>query len=102
MSSATTLSEYKKDEPALSQQSLHNAEPFRIQRLPANGLASATIPVRRVVLIAFFSMEVGVYPRALHAFVLLSRFVGSRPISLRVPPQSSEDECEPGWRLGRG
>ena len=64
----------------------HDAEPFRIQWLPANRLACATVPVRRVVLIAFFSMEVGVYPRTLRSFVLLSGFVCPRPIALRVPP----------------
>jgi hypothetical protein len=43
-----------------------------------------------------------VYPRALHAFVLLSGLVGPRPIVLGVPPQSGEGVRESGWRLGRG
>ncbi len=47
-------------------------------------------------------MQVGVHPRTLYAFVLLRRFVGSRPIALGIPPQSGEGECESGWRLGRG
>jgi hypothetical protein len=39
-----------------------------------------------VVLIAFFAMQVGVHPRTLGAFVLLSGFVGPSPITLGIPP----------------
>ena len=67
---------HKKRELALSQQISDDAEPFRIERFPANGLACATIPVGCITLIAFLAMEVGVHPRALGAFVLLSRFAG--------------------------
>ena len=70
----------------LSQQSSNDTEPFGIQWLSAYWLTSPTIPVRRVVLIAFFSMEVSVYPRALHSFILLGGFVCSRPITLGIPP----------------
>src|ERR1019366_5989963 len=47
-------------------------------------------------------MQVGMNPTTLGAFVPLGRFVCSRPIALRVPPQSSECECESGWRFGCG
>jgi hypothetical protein len=63
-----------------------DAEPFRIERLSANSLACATIPIGCVTLIAFLAMKVGVHPRTLGAFVLLSGFVRSRPIVLGVPP----------------
>lgn len=53
-------------------------------------------------MIAFLAMKVGVDPRTIGAFVLLSGFVRSRPIALRVPPQSGEGERESGWRLGGG
>jgi len=86
----------------LFQKALHDVEPFRIEWLSAHRLASPTIPVRRVVLITFFAMEVSVDPRPLVAFVLLGRFVRSRPIAFRVPPQSGEGVRESGWRLGRG
>jgi hypothetical protein len=76
--------------------------PFILEGFPANGLTCTTIPVRRVVLIAFLAMEVSVDPRTLGAFVLLCRLVGSRPIALRVPPKSGECVGESGWRLGRG
>ena len=47
-------------------------------------------------------MQVGVHPRTLDAFVLLSGFVRSRPIALGIPPESGEGVRESGWRLGRG
>jgi hypothetical protein len=37
-------------------------------------------------MIALFSMEVGMHPRAILAFVLLSGFVRPRPIDLGIPP----------------
>src|ERR1017187_2626921 len=95
-------SNHKKREVDLSQQISHDAEPFRIDWLSANGLASPTIPVRCVALIAFFAMEVGVHPTTFGAFVSLSGFVCSCPIALGIPPQSSEGERESGWQLGRG
>ena len=80
----------------------NDAEPFRIQRLSVNGLTRPTVPVSRVALIAFLAVEVSMYPRTLDSFVLLCGFVRSRPIVLRVPPQSGECGRESGWRLGRG
>jgi hypothetical protein len=68
----------------------------------ANGLPRPTIPVGCIVVIAFFTMQIGVYSRPLGPFVLLSRFVGLFPIALPIPPQASEGECESGWRLRRG
>ena len=53
-------------------------------------------------MIAFLAMEVGVYPRTLHAFVLLRRLVRPRPIALAISPQSGEGECDSGWRVGFG
>ena len=100
--SSTTLSKCKKDEPVLTQQSFHNVQPFRIQCITANGLTSPSIPVSGIALIAFLAMQVGVNPRSVHAFVLLSRFVRSRPIAFAIPPESGEGETECDWRLGRG
>ena len=70
----------------LHQQSFHDAEPFRIEWLPANRLASPTIPVGGVVLIAFLPVEVGMHPRTVVTFVPLGRFVGMSPIALGIPP----------------
>jgi hypothetical protein len=92
----------QEDQPTLSQQSYHDAQPFRIERLFANGFASAMIPVRRVVLIAFLAVQICVNPRAILAFVLLGGFVRSFPVALGIPPQSGKGECESCWRLGRG
>jgi len=88
--------------PALFHQCFDDSEPFVIEWLPANRLRRPTIPVSSVVLIAFLAMQVGMHPRTIGAFVLLRRFVCSRPIALAVPPQSCEGRCESGWRLGRG
>ena len=84
------------------QQSSHDGKPFLIQGLPADRLACASVPVRRVTLISFFAVEIGVYPRTLDAFIFLSEFVRSRPITLGIPPQSFEGGRESGWRLGSG
>src|ERR1022692_4460405 len=56
-----------------SQQSSHNTDPFRVQRLSANRLSRPALPIGCVALIAFLAMQVGVNPRTLGAFVLLSR-----------------------------
>ena len=50
-----------------------------------------SLPARRYqyaafALIAFLAMQVGVHPRTIGAFVLLSGFVGSRPIAIGIPP----------------
>jgi len=55
----------------LSQQISHNGEPFGTQRLPAHELASPTITVRSVVLIAFLAVKISLHPRTFDAFVLL-------------------------------
>ena len=54
--------------------------------LPARLYQYAACPI------AFLAMQVGVHPRTLGPFVLLSGFVGSRPIALGVPPETRE--CE--------
>jgi hypothetical protein len=89
------------DSGDLAQQSFHDAQPFRVERFPAYGLARPTIPISCVALIPFFAVEVGVSPRTLGAFVPLSRFVRPLPVALGVPPQSCEGVCESGWRLVR-
>jgi hypothetical protein len=40
------------------------------------------------------------HPRALRPLVLLCRFVGMFPVTLGVPPESSERLCESRWRCG--
>jgi hypothetical protein len=66
----------------LSQQTCHDAEPFRIEWLSAkNGLACPTIRVSCITLVALLAVEVCVHPRSVLSFVLLSGFVGSRPIA---------------------
>ena len=70
----------------------HTVFPGRVVGYPRSGgsrqnrLACTTIPVGCVVLIAFLAVQVGVHPRTLGAFVLLSRFVGPSPITLGIPP----------------
>ena len=76
-----------------------DAEPFRIQRLPANRLSRPTVPIGGIVLIAFLAMQIGVNPRAILAFVPLGGFVRSLPIVFCVPPQSGEGEGEFWGRL---
>ncbi len=41
-------------------------------------------------------------PRTLDTFILLSAFVRLRPITLRIPPKSSEGVRESGWRFSLG
>jgi hypothetical protein len=86
----------------LSQQFFHDADPFRFEGLPANGLASATVPIGCVALIAFLAMQVSVNPRTIASFILLRGFVRPRPITFGVPPQSGQGDRESGWRLGCG
>src|ERR1035437_1522253 len=95
-------SNHKKREVDLFQQISRDAEPFHIEWLWANSLPCSTVPIRRVALITFFAMQVGVHPRTLHAFVLLSRCVGQIPIALGIPPQADERECEFRRRCGCG
>lgn len=78
-----------------------NTNPFRIEWLPAPGLASSPIPVCCVALIAFLAMEIRMHPRTLDAFVLLCGFVRSFPVALGVPSQPGKGVSESGWRLGR-
>ena len=68
----------------------------------ANWLACPTVPVSSIALIAFLSMQVGVNPRAVLAFVLLGGFVRPRPVAFPIPPQSREGVRESGRRLGCG
>jgi hypothetical protein len=82
---AKTASE-KTAAPFLSQQSLNDAYPFRIERFPANGLACPTIPVRGVALIALLPVQVRMHPRTFGTFVLLSGFMRPLPIALGIPP----------------
>jgi hypothetical protein len=79
-----------------------DAKPFRIERLSADRFSRPTVPVRRVVRIAFLTMQVGVHPRTLGPFVLLGRFVCPLPIALGVPPETIECESEFRRRLGLG
>jgi hypothetical protein len=53
-------SNHKKREVDLSQQISHDAEPFRVERFSAYGLACATVPVGFVALIAFLAVQVSV------------------------------------------
>src|ERR1700758_1375709 len=87
---------------ALSQQAFHNTKPFRMQRLPADGLACPVVPIGCVALIALLTVQVSVNPRAVLAFVLLCGFVCPLPIALAIPPQPSKGVRQSGWRLGRG
>jgi len=57
---------------------------------------------RRIALVAFLSVQVGVNPRTREVLVLLSRLVRPRPIVLGIPPQPGERVRESGWPLGRG
>jgi hypothetical protein len=86
----------------LSQQRFEDAKPFRIQRLPTNGLASPAVPVSGVALIAFLAMQIRVNSRSLDTLVRLGGFMRPFPIALAIPPQPGEGERESGWRLGRG
>jgi hypothetical protein len=71
-------------------QTFDNAEPFPVEWLSANGLACPVVPIGCVALIALLPVQVGVYPRSLDPFVLLSGFVRSLPVALASPPQSGE------------
>jgi hypothetical protein len=85
-----------------AKQTFYNAEPFRVQRFSAHWLSCPTIPVGCVALVALLAVQIRMHPRTLDAFILLCGFVRSRPIALRVPPQSGEGVRESGWPLSRG
>jgi hypothetical protein len=92
-----TSQSHEKPEVNLSQQISRDAKPFHIEWFSANGLACPTVPILCVVLIAFFPMQVGVYPRSITAFVLLSGLMRSLPITFGIPPKTDEREGESGW-----
>jgi hypothetical protein len=93
-------SQSQKRQVDLSQQTSHDAEPFRIEWFSANGFASPTILINCIALIAFLAMQISMYPRTLRTFVLLRGFVCSRPVSLAVPPKSEQGESKPRRWLG--
>jgi hypothetical protein len=51
-------------------------------------------------LIAFLAVQVCVNPRTFDALILLGGRVRRFPISLRIPPESSEGMCQCGWWFG--
>src|SRR5262249_4521938 len=83
----------------LGEQSLCDAGPLRVQRLPAHRLTGASVPIRGIVLIAFLAVQVGVNPCTLPPLVFLGGFVGSLPIALGIPPKPGERPGESGGRF---
>ena len=77
----------------LFQQGFHDAQPFRIERIPRYRVGGSTIPILRVMLIAFLAMEVGMNPGTCRPLILLSRLMGANPIALGIPPEAGQ-----GWR----
>jgi hypothetical protein len=63
----------------LREQLPRDAKPSRIKRLSAYVLACPKVSVGCVALIAFLAMRIGVNPRTIAAFVLLSGLVRPRP-----------------------
>src|ERR1700675_1865511 len=84
------------------QHRIDDAQPLRIERLPAHRLASPAVPVCGIPLIAFLAMQVGMHPRTVLPFILLCGFVCSLPVALASPPQSGERVRESGKGLARG
>ena len=69
----------------------HNdAEPFSVERFPANWFACSAVPVGCIALVALLAMQISMNPRTVNFFVLLGGFVRSLPIALAIPPQSGE------------
>src|SRR6185369_4430446 len=76
----------RKPERSVSKQVFHEAAPFCLKGFPADGLTGPSIPVGCVVLITFLAMQIGMHPCPVYTFVLLSRFMGSCPITFGFPP----------------
>jgi hypothetical protein len=81
----------------LSEQLHHNAEPLRIQRLSANGLACPTIPIRCVALIAFLAMTPGMFRSRLLSTVAP---VGNVHLFRKLPQAADVAEAANLQRMG--
>ena len=73
---------------ALRQQIPGDAQPFLGKRLFADSFCSPAIPIACISPIAFFAMQIGMNPRAVGPFIILSTGVRALPIASRIPPQS--------------
>lgn len=68
------------------QQSRYDTDPLRVKRLSADRLASTSVPIRGVLLIAFLAVQVGVNPCTFPSRVFLGGFMRALPIALGIPP----------------
>jgi hypothetical protein len=77
-------------------------KPLVFERAARRRLARPMVPILGVGRIAFFSVQVGMHPRAGWALVLLCRLMSFRPVTLGVPPQSGERDAQLlGWSLAQ-
>src|SRR5262249_2539093 len=74
------------------EQRLGDLAPFLLERRASRSPASAAVPVAGVGIVALFAMQIGMDPCTGWALILLSRFVGSRPVALGIPPQPCKSE----------
>jgi hypothetical protein len=65
--------------------------PFPVEVVVRHGLAGAGIPVAGIAEVAFFAMEVGVYPIGPGIFDLLYDLVGGIPVALCVQFQGLDE-----------
>jgi hypothetical protein len=78
---------------------IQDSQPLRLERFAADRFPGAAVPVRCIALIAFLPVEVGVHPRALEVFDLLSAFMGAGPIAFRIPPEARHWKRQVGRRI---
>ena len=83
----------------LRQQRPRNRLPFRLERLPAERLARAAVPIGGVAGVAFFPVQIGMHPIAVAALVVLREVMRAVEIAVRVMPERFE---RPGKARGRG
>src|SRR5262249_2717874 len=68
--------------------------PLRRQRVRRRGLAGLTVPIARIVQIAFDAMQKGMHPGAILAALVHDDVVRLVPVVLACPPQRGERNAQ--------
>lgn len=69
-----------------AQQIAGDAAPLGFERFPTDRLPRATVPVCRILVIAFLAMQVRVHPCSIAAFTFLRPVVRLLPVAPGIPP----------------
>ena len=82
------------------QQRPHDSAPLVIEVAVHDGLRGLPIPVRRVRLVAFTTVQVCMHPRAVRARCRLRERVRATPVAMPLVPQRLQSGRETRGRIG--